>query len=81
MTEVFKCVGKSRVDFKAPDGNQITGVSLFVLFETDHVDGYKTDKFFISDQAAKNFDYIPKVNDDFEVLYNKYGKPGEFIKR
>ena len=79
--ELYQCVGIQKVNFKVPDGNEINGFNLFVVYGADNVEGVKTERIFISDRARNNFDYFPSVDDKFNVIYNRYGKVEGFIKR
>lgn len=73
----MRVIGVKRCDFKAQDGNQISG---YQVFATDTIDskygtGYECEKLFLSDQKLKNGVYpLPDFDDVISVSYNKYGK-------
>lgn len=53
-------------------GNPVSGVELHVTFSDRNVAGTATDKLFIS---SRNLDCSHvKINDDINVLYNRYGQ-------
>ncbi len=87
----MKIVGYKRVSFKANDGNQINGYSLFVTepftVGTEDCGGIKTDKLFVRPEIFENLckEYAKKnltpVNQEIQVFYNRYGKSEQIIPR
>lgn len=87
----MKIIGYRRVSFKANDGNQVNGYTLFVTepFSTDEKDcgGVKSDKIFVKVELFENLmkDYskrnLSPINQEIQVFYNKYGKAEQIIPR
>lgn len=69
----MELIGVRLVDFKAEDGNQITGVRLFCLGDMIEINGSgrACESFFVS---QKNLPKIPQLGSNIEPIYNKYGK-------
>lgn len=70
----MQVVGYRDSSFKAADGTQINGITIYVTDSDTRVEGVKTDKFFMSDRVSNRSNYLPKVGDEIEVYYNRYGK-------
>lgn len=67
---IIKIVGSRPVSFKDQNGDQVTGTSYNYLYQDDHVEGYAVDKVFVRSGRMNPF----KVNGEYNVLYNRYGK-------
>lgn len=74
MENVYTCVGTRNVDFKGSDGNQVSGVQLFLTFEADNIDGVGVEKVFVASNRLMKLSYIPQIGSQCELFYNKYGK-------
>ena len=71
----MKVIGFSERSFTAKDtGALIVGMYIFVTYENKHTTGLACDRFFISRQRLEACDYFPSLDDDIELLYNRYGK-------
>lgn len=68
---IMRLLGYSAVDFLSDDGSPIKGVSLYVAFEDDHVEGERTERLFVKHGIA-----LPKlaVGDYMDVGFNMRGK-------
>lgn len=74
--ERVNVVGKRNVSFtdRNGTGNVISGVSFFITFTKEDVEGLMTDKLFLSAGRMSGVGYVPKVGDCVEVIYDRYGK-------
>lgn len=70
----FKCIGIRQVDFKGNDGNQVSGLNLWLSYEDPHVDGVAVDKIFIPLSRVPRLTFVPDVGASCRVVYNKFGK-------
>lgn len=72
----MKVVGYRRVDFVGNDGKQIAGYSVFCAenIKPDFGAGCAVDKIFLSDRRLAQMGYMPCIDDELQVSYNKYGK-------
>ena len=70
----MKVIGFSERSFTAKDtGALIEGMFIFVTFEDKRTTGIACDLFFISRQRLNACGYSPSLDDDIELLYNRYG--------
>lgn len=74
MGTVYRCVGIRNVDFKGSDGNQVTGVNLFLTYKDKNITGVGTEKVFLASSRFAQLSFIPSVDTDCELIFNKYGK-------
>lgn len=74
MGTVYRCVGIRNVDFKGSDGNQVSGVNLFLTYEDKNITGVGTEKVFLASSRFSALSFVPAVGSDCELIYNKYGK-------
>lgn len=72
----MKVIGFRRVDFAGTDGKQITGYSVFCAFpiRSDSGAGMGVDKIFLSDRKLAECQYMPSLDDEVNVSYNRFGK-------
>ena len=68
----MKIVGVKKVDFKAKDGEQVSGYKVHCTFEDKGTDGVACESIFVSEKKANG--WVPRVGQNFELSYNKYGK-------
>ena len=66
-----RIAGKSVVKLKNPEGQTITGVNLYILFEDSNTEGLKAEKVFVKEEIK-----IPVLqqNDLVEIFFNMKGK-------
>lgn len=74
MGTVYKCIGMRNVDFKGSDGNQVSGMHLFLSYEDRNITGVGTEKVFIPSYRLQQMSFVPSVGSECELFYNKYGK-------
>lgn len=69
----YNVVGIRTVNYiSKKTGNPVSGVEFHVTFSDKNVNGLATDKIFIS---SRNLDVSHvKLNDDIQILYNRYGQ-------
>lgn len=72
----MELVGYRRSAFTAQDtGEHITGYNLYLVGEQENVEGKVTERAFLSDKKLGG--YVPRVGDQLELVYNRYGKISE----
>lgn len=70
---VYEVMGKKKVNFTAQDtGALISGVTFYLAFADDKIEGYGTENVFVS--SSKMGGPAPAVGSHVNVIYNKYGK-------
>ena len=70
---MYRVVGIKDVNFKAKDGTEVKGLKLFVTYDDEKVEGVGTDSFFLSDNRQTEFGYLPILDDEIEIRYNRFG--------
>lgn len=71
----MKVIGTKRVDFETPENTSIKGTKVFCSYtnpDDKSLVGVACEDFFISDNKPKG--WVPKVGEEIEIVYNKYGK-------
>jgi len=61
----------------AKDGSEVDGLSLYLAepIPPDQGEGEAVERVFFSKAKLATFGYTPKIDDEVEVLYNRYGRP------
>lgn len=70
----MKIIGYADSMFTAQDGTVIEGMNIFCTETRKNVIGVACERVYISAQKLNDSGYIPSIDDEIEVLYNKYGK-------
>ena len=61
MNGVYSCIGIRNVDFKGSDGNQVTGVNLYLTYEDPQIQGFGCEKVFVNVKTFTELSYVPEV--------------------
>lgn len=71
----MKVIGWQKIEF-TPKGETepVRGFNIFVTEERRNVEGEAADRLFISEQRARECGFNPKLGDEIEVSYNRWGK-------
>lgn len=79
----MKVVGIQRnMNFKAQDGNQVTGMNIYLTQEKHNVEGVATDKVFVSSTKECYASLANlKIGSEVQLLYNRWGKVESVIVR
>lgn len=67
-----KIVGYKKKSFTTPDNTQISGYDLHVIGTEKGVTGNYVERIFASDNKLAG--YVPALDDEVEIRYNRYGK-------
>jgi len=70
----MKIIGFKKVTFDFDDGNSVSGFMVFTSSEEKGITGVSCDHFFISEKKATACGFVPVLNKEVEVYYNKYKK-------
>lgn len=82
MGDIVKIVGIREVQFTDKDsGREISGTSYYYTMEENSVslEGVSTGKFFVSADYADRLTYTPKLEDEVQLTYNRYGKVADIV--
>ena len=73
-----KVVGFEEKNFTFDDGKTVTGFYLYLEEKREGVTGISTDRVFVS--SSKLNGYVPMLDDEIIVNYNRWGKPQSVMK-
>lgn len=72
----MELVGYRRSAFTAQDtGERIVGYNLYLTEEQENVEGVAAERVFLSERKMNG--YVPRLGDQLEIIYNRYGKVSE----
>ena len=75
----MKVIGFKKVNFETPEHQQIKGYRVFCTLAPDEsITGTGCEVFFVSETKADG--WIPRVNEEIDIVYNKYGKIDRIIR-
>ena len=81
MGEKIVVVGFRSVEFEDEKTHKvIKGTSFYYTMKADGVVGSMAGKLFLSDVKLAGLDYVHAVGDECLVYYDRFGKPGQFVK-
>lgn len=77
---VYECIGLRSVQFTGSDGKDISGVTFWLSYKDDHIEGVGVEKFFVSAARVSDLTFVPSVGSKCDVRFNKYGKVSDFVE-
>jgi len=75
-----KIIGIRPSSFKGSDGTQVSGQNIYMTYPLDKGDGLGAERVFVTGERLGTWLYRPKVGDEVEVNYNRYGKCTEIVQ-
>ncbi len=69
---MYKLMGYRMVDFTDKTGKHVSGVSLYVSYPLNGVNGSATDKLFVRPELFRDLAVVP--GDDLDIRFNRFGK-------
>lgn len=69
---LVQLVGIQKIDFVGTKGEKINGKNLYVLYEDENVQGYRTDKYYLKDGI--DLPKETKLNEKIDLRFNNRGK-------
>ena len=70
----MKVIGFYEKSFTGSDGTLIEGVNIYYSFPLKSGTGFGSSKVFVSSNRLSSLGYYPSIDDDIEILYDRYGK-------
>lgn len=67
---IIKVIGKRSVSFKGTDGNEVSGKTVYFVYNDDRVDGVAPDKTFVRSGRHDPFE----IGKEYNVSYMRNGK-------
>ena len=68
-------------NFTGGDGTQVSGQNIYLVYPLERGEGHGSDRVFVTNAKLSQWPYRPKVGDEVEVVYNRYGKVSEIVQR
>ncbi len=70
----MKIIGIRPSSFTGDDKSQISGQNVYLTFPLEKGEGLGAERIFLTDAKLKGWTYQPKVGDEVNVSYNRYGR-------
>ena len=78
----MKVIGYKRSDFVTKDGVSVTGLNIYLTYAATGTDaeGVVAERVYVSDAKLAKSGYKPRVGDEVNIMYNRFGKPETITK-
>lgn len=70
----MKIIGIRPSSFKGDGGDEISGKNIYVTYPLEKGEGQGAERIFITDAKLNKWSYQPKVGDEVNVAYKRYGR-------
>ncbi len=70
----MKIIGIRSSNFKGDNGDPVSGMNVYLTFPLEKGEGLGAERIFLTDAKLKGWTYQPKVGDEVNVSYNRYGR-------
>ncbi len=70
----MKIIGIRSTSFKGEHGEQVSGMNVYLTFPLEKGEGLGAERIFLTDAKLSKFPYQPKVGDEVNVTYNRFGR-------
>ena len=72
----MKIIGIRPSSFSAreDESNQVSGKNIYVTYPLEKGEGLGSERIFVTDAKLNKWEYQPKVGDEVNVSYNRFGK-------
>lgn len=70
----MKVIGFRKSSFKGDDGQEVSGVNLFLTEKCEKGEGLSCDRIYVMDKILASCGYTPKLNDEVIIEWNRWGK-------
>ncbi|AXF52696.1 MAG: hypothetical protein [Inoviridae sp.] len=76
----MKIIGLRSSSFTGQDGKMVNGLNIYMTGPLEKGEGLEAVRVFVSVDKASSWLYRPKVGDEVEIIYNRYGKCQEIVQ-
>ena len=78
----MKVIGYKRSDFVTKDGVSVTGLNIYMTYPATGTDaeGVVAERVYVSDAKLAKSGYKPRIGDEVNSMYNRFGKPETISK-
>ena len=77
----MQIIGIRPSSFIGDDGAQVSGQNIYMTYPLEKGEGYGAERVFVTVARLAEWSYRPKVGDEVEVVYNRYGKCSQIVQR
>jgi len=70
----MKIIGIRPSNFKGDNGDDVSGKNIYLTFPLEKGEGQGAERVFLTDAKLNKWTYQPKVGDEVNVSYNRYGR-------
>ena len=70
----MKIIGIRPSSFTGDQKEQISGKNIYLTFPLEKGEGLGSERVFVTDAKLVNWVYKPRVGDEVNISYNRYGK-------
>lgn len=70
----MKIIGIRPSSFTGEDKTQISGKNIYLTYLLEQGEGLGSERIFLTDAKLNKWTYQPKVGDEVNVSYNRYGR-------
>ncbi len=70
----MKIIGIRPSSFTGDDKSQISGENVYLTFPLEKGEGLGAERIFVTNSKLNKWTYQPKVGDEVNVSYNRYGR-------
>ena len=71
---MYKVVGWRDVKFRGKDGEDVSGLTMYLTYRSNSIYGEGTEKVFITHKRLAEAQYEPVLGDEINVWFSKSGK-------
>jgi len=70
----MKIIGIRPSSFKGDNGSPVSGMNVYLTFPLEKGEGQGAERIFVTDAKLNKWTYKPKVGDEVNISYNRYGR-------
>ncbi len=70
----MKIIGIRPTQFKGDSGDNVSGKNVYLTFPLEKGEGLGAERIFLTDAKLNKWTYQPKVGDEVNVSYNRFGR-------
>lgn len=70
----MKIIGIRPSSFPGSNNETISGKNIYLTYPLEKGEGFGSERVFVTDEKASKWAYVPKVGDEVQVQYNRFGK-------
>ena len=76
----MKIIGIRPLSFTGEDKSQISGRNIYLTYPLEKGEGHGSERIFVTDAKLNQWPHQPKVGDEVNVSYSRYGRCDSMAK-